>query len=72
MKIIEGQKTVPMIAHFSLLIAMSILVTWWTIGMLMLTNILPFISTFPTLWLELSPLPLPYLTYSLIHSSPIL
>ena len=33
---------------------------------------LPFMSTFPTLWLESSPLPLPYLTYSLIHFSPIL
>ena len=32
---------------------------------------LPFISTFPTLQLELSSLPLPYLTYPLIHSSPV-
>ena len=41
------------------------------LGCFCLLIFLPFISIFPTLWLELSPLPLLYFTYPLIHSSPI-
>ena len=47
------------------------MVTWWTIGTLLLTNLFT-ISIFPTLWLESLSLPLLYFTYPLIHSSPAL
>ena len=42
------------------------------LGCLCLLIFLPCISTFPTIWLESSPLPLLYSTYPLIHSSPTL
>ena len=40
------------------------------LGRFCLLIFLPYISTFPTLWLELSSLPLPYFIYPLIHPSP--
>ena len=74
-QVLQGWTLLPQLPPQSCLPAKTLNRGWWHGGLLgcsCLLIFLPFISIFPTLWLGLSSLPLPYFTYPLIHSSPIL